>query len=110
MTYEETVQIKKPTYDKVNQLLDICSFSDMTDYEFESSGVRRNTCEGIYLVKFKDGSQLNYDLCSGSENYYDEIVWSKDNRDAWFEPTFDLADMDFGVDDNEYVVHIEVIG
>lgn len=114
MKYEATVQLKESTFNRVNKLLAIQSLSEMTDHELMAAGANTHHCEGIFEAAFEDGSRVTWDLCSGSENYFDDIVWhngseGNDTEDITFECSFELSDFSFGVHDNSYDVHIELV-
>lgn len=106
--YKERVNIPPATLGRVNQLLDIESLEEMTDQQLLDAGANTDQCEGIFGVTFDDGSSLNYDLCSGQSNYYDDVVWTSadGNRDVVLECTFELDDIEFDIDGVQYVVTI----
>ena len=109
MTYTETVKMKRSEFDRVNRLLEIPSLEEMTDEELRKAGANTRSCEGIFLVQFQDGSFLNYDLCSGSVNYFDNVVWTSPDgcTDTLFESDFCLDDIEVEIYGNAYIVHIE---
>lgn len=91
------VQISRSEYERVNRLLGIPSLSEMSDEQLILAGANTNQCEGILYAKFDDGSVLNYDLCSGTENYFDDVVWTNPdgNHDVVLDCTFELDDIEF---------------
>ena len=109
MKHTATVKLAKSEFDRINRLLDIPSLSDLTDDELRDMGGFTDAIEGVFLVRFDDGSTLNYDLCSGQENYYDDAVWTSadGSRDVVLECSFELDDIEFDVDDETYTVIIE---
>lgn len=109
MKHEATVNISKEEYDKVNNLLKIESLSEMTDNELLAAGANTNTCVGIFSIEFDDGSRLNYDLCSGTTNYFDDVVWSNGDADIVLDCMFELDDIEFEIYGEEYLVHINII-
>ena len=108
MKHTATVIIPKEEQDRINKLLDIPSLSDLTDDELRKMGGFTDATEGVFFVQFDDGSALNYDLCSGQENYYDDVVWTSPDgsRDVVLECSFELDDIEFEVDGEEYEVKI----
>lgn len=109
MKHTATVIIPKEEQDRINKLLAIPSISELTDEQLDAMGAYTDMCYGVFYVDFDDGSSLNYDLCAGSENFYDDIVWfSPDgNRDVTLECTFEFDnDIGFEVDGEEYEVKI----
>lgn len=109
MTYTESVKIPAAEIERVNRLLAIPSLSEMTDEELKNAGANTNHCEGVYCVEFADGSCLNVDLCSGSENYFDDVVWTSPDgrRDVIFDCEYELNDFEAEIDGNVYIVHLE---
>ena len=73
--HEETVRISSSGFDRVNRLLAIESLEEMTGDELLKLGANTNVCERVFHVVFDNGSYLNFDLCSGTNNYYDDVVW-----------------------------------
>ena len=109
MKHTATVKLAKNEIDRINRLLDIPSLSDLTDDELRDMGAFTDATEGIFYAQFDDGSSLNYDLCSGQENYYDDAVWTSadGSRDVVLECSFELDDIGFEVDGETYSVIIE---
>lgn len=108
MKHTATVKLEKSYIDRIRRLLDIPSLSDLTDDELRKMGGFTDATEGVFFVQFDDGSTLNYDLCSGQENYYDDVVWTSPDgsRDVVLECTFELDDFEFDVDGETYEVKI----
>ena len=101
--------INSVQYDRVNRLLEIPSLSELTDRELYQAGANTNQCELIFEIVFDDTSVLKYYLCSGSENYYDDIVWnSPDGMNViTFECNFELCDIEFTIGEDHYKVVIQ---
>ena len=108
MEYKEIVQISREEYDRVNRLLALSSLEEMTDDELIAAGANTNYYKNIYHVKFKDGSELCYNLCSGTSNYYDDVMWNNDCMDIVLDCTFELGDITFNVEGNQYTVSLDV--
>lgn len=104
-----TVHISSEEFDRVNRLLSIDSLEELTDSELMEQDANTNQNEGIFSVTFDDGSSLNYDLCSGSNNYWDDVVWiSADGcTDTTLDCTFELDDeIEFEFESETYVIKI----
>ena len=111
MIYEETVKLPKEMFDRINRLLAIEDLEEMTDDELLAAGANTDQHEGIYSVRFDDGSTMNYDLCSGQTNYYDDVVWTSPDgsRDVVLECAFCLNLVDeVEIGGNVYLVRIEL--
>ena len=112
MLHTIVFDISAEEYNRVNRLLAIPSLSEMSDKQLLSAGANTDQSEGILYVEFDDGSTLNYDLCSGQENYFDDVIWTNpDNtQDVLFECTFELGDIEFTAPNGEdYVVKLNII-
>lgn len=94
--------------DRINRLLAIPSLEEMSDEELRNIGATTDGCEGIFTVKFDDGSSLNFDLCCGKHNYWDDVVWTgADSRiDVVLDCEYELDDIEFEVDGELYIVKI----
>lgn len=102
------VSVPADLYDRVNRLLAIESLDGMTDQQLLDAGANTDQSEGILYVEFDDGSHLNYDLCSGQSNYYDDVVWSSPDgrRDVTLDCEYSLNDIEFQIDDDTYFVEV----
>ena len=106
-----TVNLPRSVYDRVNRLLSFDTpFEEMTDEEMMAAGMRDNDCEGIFTAAFDDGSSLNFDLCSGDSNYYDDTVWTSadGSTDVTLECAFELSDIEVEIEGEVYVVNLNI--
>lgn len=103
-----TVHISSDEINRINRLLSINSMEDMSDNELIMLGANTNHNEGIFRVSFDDGSSLNFDLCSGIYNYWDDVVWTSadGNMDVTLECEFEISNIEFDIDGETYVVEI----
>lgn len=103
-----TVHILSDEFRRINRLLAIDSMEDISDDELIKQGANTYHNEGIFCVTFDDGSSLNFDLCSGSVNYWDDVVWT--NADGSVDITLDceyeLDDIEVDIGGETYVVKI----
>ena len=108
--HEAEVYISKEEFDRVNRLLSINSLEDMTDEELIKNSANTNVCEGIFDAKFDDGSSINFDLCSGQSNYFDDVVWTDKecNHSITFECTYEIGDIEVEINSEMYIVKIVV--
>ena len=109
MIYEEQIEITKEEIDRYNFLL-ATNLEDMTEKQKDVYNAKAYDSFGLYEIDFDDGSYLTIDLASGSENYYDDIVWHStkeiNSRDITFDCSYELGiDDEFEVDGNIYKVH-----
>ncbi len=108
-TYEETIKVSQAEFDRINRLLAIECFENMSDEEMRKAGANTDQCEGLWFVEFGDGSELTWDLCSGSSNYYDNVVWTSadDKRSVTLDCSYELDDIEVEIEGNLYVVKFE---
>lgn len=104
----ETVRIPASKYNRVNRLLEIQSLEDMTDDELLEQGANTNVCEHVFYVEFDNGAQMRFYLCSGSHNYYDDVMWSSADgkRDVVLDCEYELDDIEVEIEDELYCVNI----
>ena len=108
MKYEETINIPKSEYERINRLLAIESLEEMTDEQLRAVGANTDVHEGVYGVTFEDGCMLRYDLCSGFSNYWDDVLFVNGESEYVPECTFELDDFELKINENTYVVHLNI--
>ena len=108
MIYTETVYIKKTEFERINRLLAIESLEEMTDSELLKAGANTDYHEGIFGVVFEDGCSLTWDLCSGQTNYWDDVIFRGDDGDLLVECAFELNDIELKINNNTYIVKLEL--
>lgn len=106
--HEETIHITAKEFERINRLLAIESLEEMEDDELIKQGANTNYCEGIFHVDFDNGSSLNFDLCSGTHNYWDDVVWtnSDGNIDVVLDCEYELNDIEVEIESELYIVKI----
>lgn len=108
--HEVIVHIPSAEYTRVNHLLAIDSFNNMSERELAAQGVTMGHNEGIYLAKFDNGASINFDLCSGPNNYWDDKVWTSPDgsRDVILDCAFELSDVEVEIESEQYIVKIVI--
>lgn len=108
MIHKAEVKIPLAEFNRINRLLAIESLEDMTDGELLAAGANTDQCEGIFSVTFDDGSVMNFDLCSGQSNYYDDVVWTSPDGayDVVLDCEYELDDIEVEIDSEIYLVNI----
>ena len=101
--HEAEVYISKEKFDRINKLLAIESLEEMTDSELIEYGADTDVCEGIFYVEFDNGTSLNFDLCSGQHNYWDDVVWTSADRTRYV-----TLDCEYAIDDIEIKIENEL--
>lgn len=108
IVHEETIAISTSEFNRINRLLAIESLEDMTNSELLEQGAITNYCEGVFHVEFDNGASLNFDLCSGQHNYWDDVVWtSADGKtDVVLDCEYELDDIEVEIESELYIVKI----
>lgn len=106
--HEATVYITTNEFDRINRLLAIESLEEMTDSELIEQGANTDVCEGIFHVEFDNGASLNFDLCSGKHNYWDDVVWTSADKsvDITLDCEYELDDIEVEIENELYIVRI----
>ena len=108
-THETTVYLPAEDIKRANRLLRIPSLEELTEKQMRRRGLEKFYEEGLYQANFDDGSFLTCDLHSGSNNYWDCLVWYRDKEDSgtpldcWYE----FGDLDFVLFGERYIVHVK---
>lgn len=106
--HEAIARISFSEFDRINRLLAIESLEEMTDEELLAHGANTDVCEGIFYAEFDNGASLNFDLCSGQSNYWDDVAWmSADGETSVIlDCTYELDDIEVEIDSELYIVRI----
>ena len=106
--HEETIRIPVKEFDRINRLLAIESLEEMTDTELIEQGLNTDYCEGIFHVEFDNGASINFDLCSGKHNYWDDVVWTSadEKTDIVLDCKYELDDIEVEIESELYIVKI----
>jgi hypothetical protein len=106
--HEATINISATEFDRINRLLAIESLEEMTDSELIAHGANTDSCEGVFYVEFDNGTSMNFDLCSGTHNYWDDVVWTSADgkRDVVLDCEYELDDIEVEIDFELYIVKI----
>lgn len=108
--YLESVQIKQSVVDRVRMLLEIKDFDDLSDKVKEKLNIEEDHEELIYSVTFADGATLDWRLCSGASNYYDDVLFHYETG-HWetLDCTFEFDDIEIDAGSKIYNVKLEII-
>lgn len=106
--HEETIRIPAKEFDRINRLLAIESLEEMTDDELRKMGATTDGFEGIFYVEFDNGTSINFDLCSGQHNYWDDVVWTSADgkRDVVLDCEYELDDIEVEIESELYIIKI----
>lgn len=109
VTHKATVCLPKEEFSRINRLLAIQSLEEMTSKELLEQKANTCSCEGIFCAKFDNGSVLNFDLCSGTHNYWDDVTWKSADEatEITFDCDYELSDsIEFEADGELYIISI----
>lgn len=106
--HEEIIYIPINEFNRINRLLAIDSLEEMTDDELIEQGANTDYCEGIFRVEFDNGTSLNFDLCSGQHNYWDDVVWTNadGSKDVVLDCGYELNDIEVEIYGELYIVKV----
>ena len=106
--HEETIRIPAKEFDRINRLLAIESLEEMTDDELRKMGATTDGFEGIFYVEFDNGTSINFDLCSGQHNYWDDVVCpsADGKRDVVLDCEYELDDIEVEIESELYIIKI----
>jgi len=108
-TREVKYPISRKEVYRIRQLLNIQSFEDWDEEKLDKLGIVKESCEYVLGVAFDDGATLDYKLCCGEHNYYDEVLFQyPDGKYVDFEPTYELDDIEIDAGSTIYIVRLEV--
>jgi hypothetical protein len=108
------IEINRYDFDRINKLMQV-DFDDIDengDLTLEMENLvneldaRQDTTPYGFWFEFENGTHITIDICCGSHNYFDDVVWtSKDGtRDCVFDCNFALDEVEeFDVDDDVYI-------
>lgn len=104
-----TIHIPANEVDRVNRLLGIESLEGMSDGVLFMLGANTDHSEGIFGVTFDDGSSLRFDLCSGTHNYWDDVVWTSadGNTDVTLDCEYELDNIEVDIEGETYIVEVK---
>ena len=111
MIYSTDIILQTKEYNRINNLLSISDFNELSCREMREIGAKEDTYEGIFEATFDDGGILTYDLCSGNTNYYDNMVFTDVNKESYvLECDFELGNkIEFQVNNNKYIININLV-
>lgn len=111
MIYKAKIELSQAEITLYNRLLEEIDFDDDTKEmqdKIAELGAKQDDQIGIYSYEFENGNYVNIDICSGSSNYYDNIVlFDKNGNELWVnEYDFRIDSFEFELDDDTYIVEI----
>lgn len=106
--HEAIVYIPTSEFDRINRLLAIDSLENMTDEELIEQGANTDVYEGLFYIEFDNGSVMTWDLCSGTHNYYDNVVWTSADgiNEVVLDCEYELDDIEVEIESELYIVKV----
>ena len=99
---------KKEVY-RVRNLLEIKSFEEYSEEKLEKLGIVKCSSEYIISVAFNDGATLDWKLCCGDNNYYDEVIFQhSDGIEEELDCSYELDDIEIDAGPDIYIVTLEL--
>ena len=110
-TEEIHVTIDREKYEEVERKLEYDHLEEWTDAQKEAIGYQEDSCETIFAVEFDDGAKLDWRLCCGQSNYYDEIFFQyPDGKFTDLDPSYEINDIEIETDNKIYRVILDLKG
>lgn len=105
---EADVSLSGTRMTEILDLLAIDSLEDMSEEELEAAGAKQHDRRFVYEAGFPDGSTVAYELCSGSMNYWGDVVWTAPGGTETVdcEPEYGLGDLEIEIGGTTYVVRL----
>ena len=111
MIYKSEIKISKEKFDRVNRLLAEIDFNDDSEEMEEliyELGATEDAWECGWEFKFEDGAEIFIDIRSGSSNYYDDMMWQKDNDEQLLDCEYELnEEIEFEIDEHTNAVQVK---
>lgn len=106
--HEVNIPISKKEVQRIRTLLEI-SFEGWDDDKLEKLGIIKDTGEYVFGASFDNGATLDWKLCCGDSNYYDDVLFKHpsgewEQLDCNYE--FDDIEIDAGTD--IYLIKLEI--
>lgn len=97
---------------EIRDLLAIDDLETMSEEELDTAGAKQHDRRPVYEAGFQDGSTVAYELCSGSMNYWGDVVWTSPDRTRTVdcEPEYGLDSLELEIDGTTYVVRLNAVG
>lgn len=96
---------------EIRDLLAIDDLETMSEEELDATGAKQHDRRPVYEARFQDGSTVAYELCSGSMNYWGDVVWTSPDRTRTVdcEPEYGLDGLELEIDGTTYVVTLNAV-
>ena len=106
--HEVKYPISKKELQRVRMLLDL-SFDGWEEDKLDKLGIVKDTSENIIGVAFNDGALLDWNLCCGQSNYYDDVLFQRPNGE-WetLDCTYEFDDIEIDAGTDIYIVKLDV--
>ena len=105
----EEVELNKEEVSRIRRLLSIENMEELSEEEKQELGCKEDDCEYIFVVEFDDGATLDWKLCSGTVNYFDDVLLKLPNF-GWqdLDCTFELDDIEIDAESDIYQVKLVI--
>lgn len=109
ITREARCEISKEEYERVCKILDIENYEEWDDKKKEEYGIIEDDAEWILKADFDDGARLDWNLCFGSHNAYDDVRFMYPSGE-WIilDCSYELDDIEIIDGNNIYIVRLDI--
>lgn len=109
MYHVAEIELGRDEVSEIQRLLSIRNMEEMTDEELEENNCAKDTCKYIFGVEFDDGAKLDWKLCSGTNNYFDDVLFQGANS-GWtdLDCTYELDNIEVDTGSDIYQVKLVI--
>lgn len=112
--HTQIVNIDKKKAVRVKRCLEAENLEQMSDLELNAWGFEKDWSELIFAVDFDDGALVSWHLRSGTNNYYDDVVfWApKDGKHDFdhvdLDCSYELDDIEIETNNDIYLIKLVI--
>ena len=109
--HEREVKIHKEEVSDIRRLLSIENLEEMSDEALKRLGCKKDFRRLIFGVEFDDRSSLDWWLCSGTHNYYDDVVFRQPFSDFYenLDCAYEFEDIEIDTGEDVYIVKLVIV-
>lgn len=107
--HKEIYPISRKEFQRINSLLSIDSYEFWEDAKRERVGVQPDTSEWVFGIEFDNGAKLDWKLCFGDSNCYDDVLFQYPSG-LWvdLDCSYELDSVEIDTGSNIYIVELDI--
>lgn len=109
--HKREVKIHRDEASDIRRLLSLENLEGLSDSQMQRLGCKRDFRRLVFSVDFDDRSSLDWWLCSGTINYYDDVVFRRPFADYCesLDCTYKFDDMEIDTGEDVYIVKLVIV-